>query len=310
MRIRCLLLIEYLFGNYIIPSDLFDDYHLKNIIETFLFIGSYFNNKSNKDLKDCEIYKKEMITDSNSLFIYFHGNAEFADHIYSVPFIDLIDRFNSSYVIYEYPGYFYTNGKYKTSNIENFISYSTKIANDIIKSNKSEIYIVGWSLGVWVSLLVLCNLKQYIIKKNIKLKVALLNGFYDLYQIIDDFGGVSSNSGFISFIFRVIVSRLLKKLISNKNNVMSNFYLIKHISDIADIKYMKQEATGHCGVFLNVNDKRKISKFLNNVCRKNVGILLTSARNDIITAHGMYKIFTDLKKTGLSKKLNKRKLII
>lgn len=300
MNIRYLILIGCVCKVHIIPSDLLDNYHLQNLIETFLFIGNYFSNKSNKNFKNCKIYKKEKITDSNSLYIYFHGNAEFVDNIHTAPFINSINRDNVDYIIYEYPGYFYTKNKYKKSNIDNFISYSKKIAEDIIKSGKTEIYIVSWSLGVWVSLLVLRNLKRYIIKKNIKIKVVLLNGFYDLYQIIDDFGGLKLNYGFMSFMYKIIISRLLKKLINrNINNIMSNFYLLKYISDIADIKYMIQVATGHDGIFWNTNDERKINKFLNTPNHKNVEIIITSANNDIITGEGMLKAFNDLKNKNL-----------
>lgn len=297
MKMKFLILIGCLYKVHIISSDLLDKYHIQNLIETFLFIGNYFSNKSNKDFKNCEIYKNEEITNSNSLYIYFHGNAEFADDIRSAPFINSINKNNVDYIIYEYPGYYYTKGKYRKSNIVNFINYSKKIAEDIIKSGKTEIYIVSWSLGVWVSLLVLQNLKRYIMKRNIKIKVVLLNGFYDLYQIIDDFGGVKLNYKFISFMYKIIISRLLKKLISRDiNNIMSNFYLLKYISDIADIKYMIQEATGHDGIFWDTNDERKINKFLNTPNHKNVEIIITSANNDIITGKGMFKAFNDLKK--------------
>lgn len=304
MYFKLFLFLEFILQKNIISSELLDSHHLKNVIEKFLFIGSNFTNKENKNTPKCNIYKKENISNDNSLYIYFHGNAELIDQIASPPFIELVDKDNLSYSIYEYPGYFYTKTKYKKANIENFIDYSKDIANEIIKTNKKEIYIVGWSLGVWVSLLVLNNLKKHVILKNLKVKVVLINGFYDLYQFIEDFGGINAHYGFIAFIYKKLIIEFLKKCIGkNKNMALSNFYLMKFISDISNIKYMAQESIRHYDIFYNKNDRESIKIFLNSKQNKNIDILLTSAKGDIITGKGMYKIYRGLK--NIKKKYHK-----
>ena len=251
-----------------------------------------FSYKSNKSFENNLIYKKEIKSESDSLFVYFHGNAEFVDYIFSPPFIELLNKNNIDYSIYEYPGYFNTKLKYKNATIENFIDYSKEIAKDIINSDKKEIYLIGWSLGVWVCLLVLNNLKKHILSRNINVKVVLINGFYDLYQFIEEFGRINPILGLIPFIYKYIVIKFLKKCIGKyRNNVLSNFKLVKFISNIANIRYINQESIDHDDIFFNSADKNKIKKFLNTkFSNKNIELLLTSAKGDLLTGKGMFKL--------------------
>lgn len=281
---------------YVYSSEILDNYYIKKLIEKLLFAGSNVNDKTN--LKYGDIYKiiKEN-KDSESVYIYFHGNAEFIDEFISPPFLSCIpNNKNVTTILYEYPGYFNSSGKYNEATMNNFISFSKKIADNIISLNKKEIYIIGWSLGVWVTLMVLNFLKDHIAKNDIKVKCVLINGFYDLYQFMDEFGGIKKTHGLLFFIYDVLIKKLIKILIGpNKNLVMSNFNLVKTILEITDFKYFQQNSIGHQAIFRNQKEKDKIKKFLSSANKKKIDILMTSALFDPITGKGMYKLYKDIK---------------
>lgn len=290
-----IFLIFSFFTTY--SANLFDDYYLKKTVEAFLFIGSLAENKYN--FYENGLYRKCNIkSDSDSLYLYFHGNAEFINNYNFIPIFNCVpDNKNISTLFYEYPGYFNTFWKYKDATIENFIDYSKEIAKEIISFKKKKIYIVGWSLGVWVSLLVINSLRKYIYENDIKVKVVLLNGFYDLYDVMDEIGGVLKNDNIISILFNIVVRKLSKLFISGSiNDKLSNFKLIKNIEDISEIKYVTLDSISHFGFFSNNRDNETIFNFfLNNKSNKKIEILMTSARADKITGRGMFKIFKEIR---------------
>ena len=301
---KFIVVIELFSFNKIYSAELFDNFYLKKLIESLLFIGSLSKCKDN--FLENGLYRKcDIKPDSDSLYLYFHGNAEYIRNIGISNVYDCISKNkNISSVFYEYPGYFNTFGKYKDATIENFIDYSKEIANDIISFKKKNIYIVAWSLGVWVALMVLNNLAKYIISENIKVKVVLVNGFYDLYRFLDEFGGIlkNNNSGIlknnniISILYNSSVRILSKLFISDQiNNMLSNMRLIKKIKNISDIKYVTLSSCTHYDWFYTSEDIKIISDFLlKNISDKNIEILMASARADKITGTGMFKIYKEI----------------
>jgi len=293
---KFIVVIELFSFNKIYSAELFDNFYLKKLIESLLFFGSLSKYKDN--FLENGLYRKcDIKPDSDSLYLYFHGNAGYIRDIGISNVYDCISKNkNISSVLYEYPGYFNTFGKYKDATIENFIDYSKEVANDIISFKKKNIYIVAWSLGVWVALMVLNNLSKYIISENIKVKVVLVNGFYDLYRFLDEFGGILKNNNIISILYNFSVRILSKLFISDQiNNMLSNMRLIKKIKNISDIKYVTLSSCTHYDWLYTSEDIKIISDFLlKNISDKNIEILMTSARADKITGTGMFKIYKEI----------------
>ena len=293
---KFIVVIELFSFNKIYSAELFDNFYLKKLIESLLFFGSLSKYKDN--FLENGLYRKcDIKPDSDSLYLYFHGNAGYIRDIgISNVYVCISKNKNISSVLYEYPGYFNTFGKYKDATIENFIDYSKEVANDIISFKKKNIYIVAWSLGVWVALMVLNNLAKYIISENIKVKVVLVNGFYDLYRFLDEFGGILKNNNIISILYNFSVRILSKLFISDQiNNMLSNMRLIKKIKNISDIKYVTLSTCTHYDWLYTSEDIKIISDFLlKNISDKNIEILMTSARADKITGIGMFKIYKEI----------------